>query len=488
MIYWVLIGRCSVMKKNGRHRIELITKHNIRKAIEIRAQSYAKDYQNILPQEKIDQYDFEADLNEIAIWLFEITEDFRMGYLYYIDQMPVGAAIASMADREGHLNDVELNYLFVSEKARGFQVGKKLMQAIAAKYSEIGVSGLLLYNWRLLKSNEFYRHLGGTVIETSLQTPGGKPLETDIFYWSLGDLLALSPISKIVWFSGTGGVEHVSKNLSNQLLHQGNINISMTMTECLNGHYLKTLESEPIPADFLYVLYPVHAFDAPEIVYKWLNILPEGNGTMAVVLSVSGGGEMWPNTSCRQKTIQRLIEKGYAVVYERMLVMPSNMLVETEPDLVSHIMRQLPLKIQDLLKDLDNGVVRRDRIKISSIWLEPISKWERKVAKRGSKLFVVNDQCSHCGCCADLCPMNNIDMVASEKPVFGDECLLCLKCYYTCPQKAIEAPSMKKWLLKTYNIEELIKLGDNIPKKTVEECCKGFIWLGVKRYLMRIKY
>jgi ferredoxin/GNAT superfamily N-acetyltransferase len=477
-----------MMEKNEKHRIELITKKNIRKAIEIRAHSYVKDYQNILPDENIDQYDFESDLNEIATWLFEITEDFRMGYLYYIDQTPVGAAIASMAEIEGHLNDVELNYLFVSEKARGFQVGKKLMQAIAAKYSEIGVSGLLLYNWRLLKSNEFYRHLGGTIIETSIQTPGGKPLETDIFYWPLSDLLALSPISKIVWFSGTGGVEHVSKKLSEKLLQQGNINISMKMSECLNGHYLKTMESAPIVADFLFVLYPVHAFDAPEIVYKWLQTLPEGNGTRAVVISVSGGGEMWPNTSCRRKTIQLLIEKGYAVIYERMFVMPSNMLVETEPDLVSHIMRTLPLKIQDLLKDLNNGVVRRDRVKLSSIWLEPISRWERKVVKRGSKLFVVNDQCSRCGCCVDLCPMDNIKLESSEKPVFGDECLLCLKCYYTCPQKAIEAPTMKKWLLKAYNIEKLIKLGEQIPSKTEEECCKGLIWIGVKRYLMRIKY
>lgn len=476
------------MQQREMHHIEIISADNIRQAVAIRAECYGQDYRGVLPQEKLEAYDFEDDLKEISFWLFQKTEDFRLGYLYYINQEPVGMAIGSLAEREGYLHAVELNYLFVLPEARQKGVGRQLIMAVAAKYREHGIEGLLLYNWRDLASNQFYRKLSPDLLATEIQTPGGKSLETDIFYWPINRLLAQGKINKVVWFSGTGGVRHVAELLSSQLLSRGRVPLSMSMPDCLAGHFNSNMDCSQLSGDYLFVLYPVHAFDAPEIVYKWLESLPKGQGEKTVVLSVSGGGEVWPNTSCRRKVIQQLSKKDYQVVYERMLVMPPNMLIEAGPDLVSHIVRALPEKISDLLNDLEADVVRRDRIKLSSAWMGFISKLERQEARRGSDHFRVNDNCDGCGLCAEFCPVQNMEPRLGEKPIFGDECLLCLKCYYGCPQRAIEAPKLERWLFKSYQIEALKRLGETLPLLSAREASKGLAWIGVRRYLTRPKY
>lgn len=477
------------MEHHVKHHMCRITKDNIEEAIAIRCECYLQDYAEILPSEKLETYDYNLDLKSIAAWFFETTEDYRAGYLYYIDQKPVGMVMGSMADLGSYMEAVELNYLFVSEKARGLGVGRKLMTAMAIEYRELGVKSLLLYNWRDLKSNGFYRHLEPDSIETIVQHPSGKALETDIFSWEIKKLLSRQPLDKIVWFSGTGGVQHVAEQLRLQLLQSGKLSIAMSISECLNGQFCEAMNEAQVPTDRLFLLFPVYAMAEPPIVKSWLEQIAKVEGAKAVVLSVSGGGEVWPNTSCRRSVIDQLSRKGYQVIYERMLVMPPNIFIEAEPDLVTYLMKMLPLKLKDILLDLDQGTKRRDRLKLSTCWLRVFTELEQRKARNASQIFKISEHCSHCGHCVEYCPVNNIHMGDTNHiPVFENNCQLCLKCYYGCPVHAIEAPKLQKWLLSQYDMSALKQLEMREPEKKVADCCKGLLWLGVKKYLEQIKF
>ncbi len=50
--------------------------------------------------------------------------------------------------------------------------------------------------------------------------------------------------------------------------------------------------------------------------------------------------------------------------------------------------------------------------------------------------YSVGDECTECGICAEVCPVDNIKMVES-RPVWLDHCENCLACYNFCPHKAI---------------------------------------------------
>ena len=95
----------------------------------------------------------------------------------------------------------------------------------------------------------------------------------------------------LTWFSGTGGTERVGRRLAEQLESFGH-----------TGQTIRLRSGEPTACDAhdrLVVLFAVHAMNAPSPVYQWLDALPLSPGASAAVLSVSGGGEVSPNTACR---------------------------------------------------------------------------------------------------------------------------------------------------------------------------------------------
>ncbi len=54
-----------------------------------------------------------------------------------------------------------------------------------------------------------------------------------------------------------------------------------------------------------------------------------------------------------------------------------------------------------------------------------------------AKNYHTNDNCTGCGVCEKICPVNNIKLV-DARPVWGNSCEHCVACIQWCPQKAIE--------------------------------------------------
>ena len=76
-----------------------------------------------------------------------------------------------------------------------------------------------------------------------------------------------------------------------------------------------------------------------------------------------------------------------------------------------------------------------------------------------SRTFRVNTgKCNSCGRCEVGCPMKNITMDRSVKPVWGRNCVLCFNCELECPSKAIKSPV--DWFLTkrlvSYNINHAL--------------------------------
>lgn len=150
---------------------------------------------------------------------------------------------------------------------------------------------------------------------------------------------------KIAYFSGTGSTARVADTLEKELRGRG---ISVIKSEIRAGNTHSKDEE-----DLLILLFAVHAFNAPEIVYKWIASLPEDSrGAPTAVISVSGGGEMTPNTACRVSSIRKLEKKNYTVVYEKMVVMPSNWVVKTDDRLAIRLLEILPSKVERIADDL----------------------------------------------------------------------------------------------------------------------------------------
>ncbi len=287
---------------------------------------------------------------------------------------------------------------------------------------------------------------------------------------------------EIVYFSGTGGTKRAADLLSATFHEQG------TAARCHELHARNPYHYEA--TDMLIVLYPVYALNAPKPIYDFISKLPEGNGRLTAVISVSGGGEVIPNTACRLHTIRRLKQKGYRIPYERMLVMPANLFMETPDELSLLLLEALPERVKQIVIDILSGRVRRRKPYPIDRVLSSFAEAEKYGSRMFGKRMKVSSDCSGCGLCEQSCPMGNIRR-KELLPEFGDNCVICLRCVYNCPKKAITPFCSKIVMLpKGYQLEKLEHRMEEQKGKNVlalinlEEYPVSYGMSGVKKYLM----
>jgi ferredoxin len=59
------------------------------------------------------------------------------------------------------------------------------------------------------------------------------------------------------------------------------------------------------------------------------------------------------------------------------------------------------------------------------------------ISGRYDRRFSADGNCTSCGTCEKVCPVNNITM-KDGKPVWWHDCQFCLACIHFCPQRAIQ--------------------------------------------------
>lgn len=282
---------------------------------------------------------------------------------------------------------------------------------------------------------------------------------------------------KIVYFTGTGSTEKVAEGFEKRFIQLGK---KVLKTKLFQEDRPKNGEE-----DMLIVLFVVHAFNAPVIVYEWLKAMSQVNKIPAVVIAVSGGGEISPNTACRASCIRFLQKKGYEIIYEDMIVMPSNFAIKTVDGLSIRLLKILPYKVEHIIDEILSGNIKRIRPKLVDRFFSHIGEVEKIGARIFGKHIKVNSDCNGCALCERNCPRKNIRM-SNKKPKFSSNCLLCLNCIYGCPRKAL-TPGIGKFIVikEGFNLNLIEKrmLGVN-EQEPIEKLAKGYLWKGIKEYLL----
>lgn len=281
---------------------------------------------------------------------------------------------------------------------------------------------------------------------------------------------------QIAFFSGTGGTARAAKAFADSFAQKG---LQVLLSEMHAGK-----QEQPGSGDLLLLLYPVYAFNAPPPVLDWIAAHKWTNKTPAAVVSVSGGGEMSPNTACRVKVKRALVKAGCDVVYEHMLVMPSNCMEALPDEVAMRVLRILPQKVERMAQELLAGVRRSTKPLALDRVVTKAAAFERFGAKLAGKRFYALNTCNACGLCARNCPRGNIAMV-ELKPVFGKKCVLCLRCVYACKQRAIKSKYslVNQAIFKEgfdLNVLEKCMVGKEPSREPLPA---GFAWAGVRDYL-----
>ncbi len=265
-------------------------------------------------------------------------------------------------------------------------------------------------------------------------------------------------------FSGTGNTLRVAGQLVLELSRLG-----------IGAEIFTVAKNCPVPDlsafDVLVAGFPVHAFNAPAPMLKFLKRLPKKKKSekrkSAYILRVSG--EPVRLNEASGIVPRRILKKrGYIVRGEFGYVMPYNIIFRHSDGMAARMRHALELGAPHDARSIaeETGVIPRvDVLKRFAAFALRIEHPAMPVVGR---TFRVNKNiCIGCGKCAKVCPQHNIAF-KNGIPKFGGACAACMACVFDCPTDAIRPSLLNGWRVNgSYGF-------DGVPAADEEICsyCK----------------
>lgn len=251
----------------------------------------------------------------------------------------------------------------------------------------------------------------------------------------------------IIYFSPTGNVLH----------------LAILLAKHLGIHKDKILPLEFIEPDqltnnkHLILLYPIHGFNAPRIVKRFIKCLPPKLYNDVSMIGV-GCTTNWVNNAVSSDLRKLFGEKEYPIILDEILAMPLTFIMAFPDEVARKLIAESEKRIKDISISLIDGNKTIVEVKYKSRLLNFIGKVEQFASRLFGLELHARKNCNSCGICWNNCPENNIKCNINGMPKFGFSCLMCMRCIYNCPQKAI-TPRFSKFIpiKKGYSITQYLK-------------------------------
>lgn len=252
----------------------------------------------------------------------------------------------------------------------------------------------------------------------------------------------------IYYFSGTGNTLKMCRRFVDSFEKSG--------VQCVLFD-VASADVVPTPDDFDLVgfAYPVHAFNAPYIMYKFVRQLHCASKKDFFIVT-SSGEPLQLNNASSIHLCDKLKKQGFGqLTNEYHYVMPYNMIFRH-----TDVQAQKMLKVAEALIPLDAAeVIARKNSLLKRPPFGRLISWalriEHPAMKVNGRCFKVTQDCVKCMKCVNNCPVGNISYdEQSEKFRFGGNCIMCTRCSFSCPKDAFKIGVLNGWRVNgAYNFE-----------------------------------
>ncbi len=232
------------------------------------------------------------------------------------------------------------------------------------------------------------------------------------------------------YFSGTGNTLLVTRKMANVFNEKGHH---------VNLKRIENSKAADVNLEHIIGLgFPVAILSTYNLVWEFINSLPEANGTEIFMVDTLGGYSGGIVGPLRHK----LEKKGYKPIGACEIIMPINIFFIQDEKTNSEKVKKGLKKAEKYANALVEGRSKWGRVPVFSDAMNLISIGGLKLTAVGIhqkyfKFKTKKSKCNKCGICVNICPVGNITM--DEYPVNGNQCEYCMRCVSFCPRGAIKS-------------------------------------------------
>lgn len=232
----------------------------------------------------------------------------------------------------------------------------------------------------------------------------------------------------ILYFTGTGNSGYVAEMI--QAITNDEI---VSMNDQLKNRTFSTLKSKN---PYVFVC-PTYAWRIPRVIEEYIGKM-QFMGTKDVYFILTCGADIGGAIHSIEKLCK---EKGFNLKGVSTIVMPDNYIVmynATQDEEARKIIEKAKGRINLVAEAIKyNRELEVEKVPFMGSAKSGIINSMFYSMFVSAKGFYSTDQCVSCGKCAELCPLNNIQLEEGI-PHWGNKCTHCMACICRCPKDAIE--------------------------------------------------
>lgn len=235
----------------------------------------------------------------------------------------------------------------------------------------------------------------------------------------------------IFYYSGCGNSSYVSRYLSE---NQNDRLIFVPKAERDKAYQYKIEEGEKVG-----FVFPVYAWGPPQLVLDFVQKLHFIGKPSFTYLVVTYGDNAGKTSSIFRKTLHKIgldLEAAYGIAMPNTYVILGKMNVDSL-GIASRKLQKAQVQLPIILQNIQQkkgcySLLEGSMAYLKSYVIRPF--FNRAMT---DKPFYSTNKCIACGKCAQVCPLNNIE-IKENKPCWMGNCTNCLACYHYCPVNAIQ--------------------------------------------------
>ena len=238
----------------------------------------------------------------------------------------------------------------------------------------------------------------------------------------------------IFFFSGTGSTWWVADRIQKQLDARG-INADIVPMDSVDA---KKADWWIKSADLVFFGWPVYDGDMPAPVKAFVDdlfVVEKGKHVhtfcTASGFSADGASRYHRRFAAKGLTVDSTM--CFKLPFHRYALRPRGR--QPGEKTLQRIFAACEISVDSHVKALMEGKARVRGRRLA--WLGALQRLPYRLvkARRQNRMGVDEGRCTHCGACAELCPVSNIRFETT--PHFLGHCAQCLRCYAFCPARAI---------------------------------------------------